>query len=183
MKKNATRWAMLLFSLALPMLAQAQIPKKNMGKLKSSKIEAETNHGKGKMAERAVEAAPAPKEAAVKQEKGVPKMTFETRFTDFGTIKKGDKPAFTYHFTNTGDSPLDIEIVSACDCTELEYSTKTVAPGEKGFIKATYNSNKTEHDEFGKLLKKDITIVLKQSHAENGYPIVEELKFNVLVSN
>lgn len=182
MKKIAIRFAMLCFGLALPMLAQAQVPKKNMGKLKTTKVQAETNVGKGKVAERAVEAAPAPKESAIKPAENAPKMTFVTRFTDFGTIQKGDKPSFTYEFTNTGTAPLDIEIVSACDCTELEYSTKTVAPGEKGTIKATYNSNKTEHDEFGKLLKKDVTIVLKQVHAENGYPIVEELKFNVLVA-
>lgn len=182
MKKIAVRLAMLCFGIALPMLAQAQTPKKNAGKLKTAKVQAETNASKGKVAEKAVEAAPAPKEAAVKVAENAPKMTFVTRFTDFGTIQKGDKPSFTYEFTNTGTAPLDIEIVSGCDCTELEYSTKTVAPGEKGAIKATYNSNKTEHDEFGKVLKKDITIVLKQVHAENGYPIVEELKFNVLVA-
>lgn len=180
MKKIAIRLAVLCLGLTLPMLAQAQ--KKNVGKLKTSSVQMETNAGKGKMAEKAVEAAPAPKEAAVKVAENAPKMTFVTRFTDFGTIQKGEKPSFTYEFTNTGTAPLDIEIVSGCDCTELEYSTKTVAPGEKGSIKATYNSNKTEHDEFGKVLKKDITIVLKQVHAENGYPIVEELKFNVLVA-
>jgi hypothetical protein len=112
---------------------------------------------------------------------GMPKMTFEAKAFNFGKIKMGDKPEHTYNFTNTGNAPLDIEIVSGCDCTELEWTRTTVQPGEKGYVKAVYNSNKAEPEDHKKPLRKDITIVLKQTHTQSGYPLVEEIRFDVFI--
>jgi hypothetical protein len=120
--------------------------------------------------------APAPKAL------DMPIMTFNTKIKEFGSIKTGDKPEFTYEFTNTGTKPLDIDIVSGCDCTELDWTRKTVNPGEKGFVKAIFNSVKAEADDHKKPLKKTIDIVLKQMHPVNTtYPLVETLIFNVLI--
>jgi peptidoglycan-associated lipoprotein len=112
----------------------------------------------------------------------MPIMTFNTKIKEFGSIKTGDKPEFTYEFTNTGTKPLDIDIVSGCDCTELDWTRKTVNPSEKGFVKAIFNSTKAEPEDHKKPLKKTIDIVLKQMHPVNTtYPLVETLIFNVLI--
>jgi Protein of unknown function (DUF1573) len=113
--------------------------------------------------------------------KGIPVMTFDKKLYDFGQIKMGDTPSITYTFTNTGNAPLDIDIVTGCDCTELDWTRTTVAVGEKGFISAKYNSNKAEEDDHKKQLEKYVDIILKQTHPSNGYPLVESLKFKVFI--
>jgi hypothetical protein len=112
---------------------------------------------------------------------GMPKMSFDKKHVDFGKIKTGDKPTVTYTFTNTGNAPLDIDIVSGCDCTELDYTRHTVQPGEKGFISAIFNSNKAEHDDHKKQLKKYIDIVLKQIHPQMGAPLNDSVTFDVFI--
>ena len=102
---------------------------------------------------------------------------------EFGNIKTGDKPSFTYEFTNTGDMPLDIDLVSGCDCTELDWTRKTVNPGEKGFVSAIFNSTKAESEDHKKPLKKTVDIILKQTHPKSGYPLVESLVFNVFITD
>ncbi len=113
--------------------------------------------------------------------KGIPVMTFDKKLVDFGKIKMGETPSTVYTFTNTGDAPLDIDIVTGCDCTELDWTRSTVAPGEKGFISAKYNSNKAEEEDHKKQLEKFVDIILKQTHPSNGYPLVESLKFKVFI--
>ena len=127
-----------------------------------------------------VEVPPPPPPAPIK---GMPVMTFDIKLHDFGTIKMGDKPSITYNFTNTGDIPLNIDIVTGCDCTELDWTRTTVAPGEKGFISARYNSNKAEEDDHKKPLTKFVDIILKETHPSNGYPLVESLKFTVFIAD
>ena len=127
-----------------------------------------------------VETPPPPPPAPIK---GMPVMTFDIKLHDFGTIKTGDKPSITYNFTNTGDIPLNIDIVTGCDCTELDWTRSTVAPGEKGFISAKYNSNKAEEEDHKKALTKFVDIILKETHPSNGYPLVESLKFTVFIAD
>ncbi|MDZ7877875.1 MAG: DUF1573 domain-containing protein [Saprospiraceae bacterium] len=112
---------------------------------------------------------------------GIPVMTFDKKLYDFGNIKMGEMPSITYTFTNTGNAPLDIDIVTGCECTELDWTRTTVAPGEKGFISAKYNSNKAEEEDHKKQLEKYVDIILKQTHPSNGYPLVESLKFKVFI--
>ncbi len=105
--------------------------------------------------------------------KEIPIMTFDRVYHDFGEIKKGEKRETTFHFTNTGTVDLEIEIVTACHCTTLDYSTLPVPPGGKGQISMLFDSTeKVESEEL------DITIILKNTNPENGYPIVEELKYS-----
>ena len=115
--------------------------------------------------------------------KGMPVMTFDIKLHDFGTIKMGDQPSITYNFTNTGDIPLNIDIVTGCDCTELDWTRTEVAPGAKGFVSAKYNSNKAEPEDHKKQLEKFVDIILKQTHPSNGYPLVESLKFKVFIAD
>ena len=122
-------------------------------------------------------AKPAKKPAPI----NMPVIAFDTKTHDFGKIKTGDKPVFTYNFTNKGDKPLNIDIVSGCDCTELEWTTTTVNPGEKGFIRAVFNTTRAEAEDHKKDLKKYIDIVLKETNPKTGYPLVETLTFTTFI--
>lgn len=63
---------------------------------------------------------------------------------DFGKIRKDQPVTKEFSFTNDGNAPLVITSVKAsCGCTVTEYSKEAIAPGEKGFVKATYNAAKT----------------------------------------
>lgn len=67
----------------------------------------------------------------------------ETTF-DFGKIKLNVPVTHEFYFTNTGRAPLIISSVKAsCGCTVAEYSKEPIAPGQRGFVKATYNAAKS----------------------------------------
>ena len=72
-----------------------------------------------------------------------PKIQFEKTTYDFGQIKEVDgKVNGTFIFINVGDSVLELRTVKpGCGCTAANYTKTPVAPGEKGFIEATYDPN------------------------------------------
>ncbi|MBT8219949.1 MAG: DUF1573 domain-containing protein [Bacteroidia bacterium] len=101
-----------------------------------------------------------------------PEITFEEERWAFGNVKKGEQREHEFKFTNTGNADLIIEIVTACNCTTLEYPQSVpVRPGERGSINVIYDSTK---EPFGKQ-EKDITIVA------NTVPAVSELRYTVRV--
>jgi len=100
------------------------------------------------------------------------KMVFDKAFVDFGTMKKGEKKEHTFKFTNQGKEDLIIELVSACDCTTLEYSTTPVPPGGSDEIHAIFDSSKMEE---GHTI--DIDIILANENPDNGYPIIERVSY------
>jgi len=66
---------------------------------------------------------------------------FEAQNFDFGKIKQGTPVTHEFKFTNTGKVPMIITNVQAsCGCTTPDWSKEPIAPGNKGFIKATYNA-------------------------------------------
>lgn len=70
-----------------------------------------------------------------------PKIQFDQTTHDFGKIKEeGGKVTGRFEFTNVGDSDLVLTNVRpGCGCTAANYSHDPVAPGQKGYIEATYN--------------------------------------------
>ena len=104
---------------------------------------------------------------------GHPIMKFEKFSHDFGKIVKGEDRTIIYKFVNVGDTDLEIELVTGCDCTTLEWpEAKVFKPGEGGEIKATFHSGKAE--EIGKV-EKTIDIIA------NTNPIIVELKYQAEV--
>ncbi len=70
-----------------------------------------------------------------------PEITFEQEKWDFGRIKEGEIVTHIFTFTNKGDSPLKIQRVqTTCGCTAALVSQKTLAPGEIGELKVTFNT-------------------------------------------
>ncbi len=70
-----------------------------------------------------------------------PKISFPKENHDFGVVKEGDIASYEFEFVNQGDNPLVISNVKAsCGCTTPFWTKKPIAPGEKGMVKASYNS-------------------------------------------
>lgn len=70
-----------------------------------------------------------------------PEIKFENTTYDFGKIKEeGGKVTGKFIFTNVGNEPLELTNVRpGCGCTAANYSKGAIAPGEQGYIEATYN--------------------------------------------
>lgn len=62
---------------------------------------------------------------------------------NFGEIAEGEIVEFNFRFKNTGTEPLVVTNVSAsCGCTVPEKPEQPIRPGETGFIKAKFDSDK-----------------------------------------
>ena len=65
---------------------------------------------------------------------GTPRLVMDSTEHDFGKVKEGDEPSYTFKVKNEGSTDLIIQNVSpACGCTASDFS-KTVAPGQEGKI-------------------------------------------------
>ncbi|GAB3914171.1 hypothetical protein GCM10028803_59150 [Larkinella knui] len=72
-------------------------------------------------------------------QKGVIKFTKEAH--DFGKVPQGTPVTYTFEFTNTGTDPVVISNAQpSCGCTTPDWTKSAVLPGQKGFVKATYNA-------------------------------------------
>lgn len=70
-----------------------------------------------------------------------PVMTFDEKEFDFGSVAEGAEVTHEYTFTNSGKSDLLItNAVASCGCTVPDWPKDPIAPGEKGKIKASFNS-------------------------------------------
>jgi len=92
---------------------------------------------------------------------------------DLGTIEEGQKIEIAYEFTNKGKKPLVIKNVTAtCGCTVPEIPKEPIMPGEKGFIKAVFDSQ-------GRAGSNHKTITVQaNTQPEEAY----QLEFNVNVN-
>ncbi len=72
---------------------------------------------------------------------GKPQIEFSELSHDFGTLTEGEIVECTFHFKNTGSSPLIIkELVPDCGCTVPEYEKTEILPGKENKIKIVFNS-------------------------------------------
>lgn len=97
----------------------------------------------------------------------LPVFSFVEDSIYIGTLAKGDTKDVEFHFTNVGDADLIIEVVTACKCTNLEWPTEAIKPGEMGVIRATYD---TSSQDLGMTVK-TVDII------SNTKSLVTEVKF------
>lgn len=72
----------------------------------------------------------------------VPAFKFEKEVHDFGTIVQGEKVAYSFKFTNTGEGDLIItDAKGSCGCTVPEWPKEPVPPGGEGKIDVVFNSD------------------------------------------
>lgn len=107
--------------------------------------------------------------------KGMPVMDFEKRKISLGKVKKGEKREFDFVFTNRGEAPMKISMVTACECTTTDFSKDTVAPGKKGKIHVIFDSTEKDYDE-----TIDVTVMLENNDAD-GNPIIENLEYDFVI--
>lgn len=100
-------------------------------------------------------------------------MTFDKETILLGKMKKGDKRTFDYHFTNTGTETIDIEIVSGCDCTTLDWTRKPIKPGERGTINVIFDSKEKEVTE----KSVDVDIYLKNKDPKTNSQILKIVNY------
>ena len=79
---------------------------------------------------------------------------------------EGDEIEARYEFENIGSQNLEIEIVSACNCMELNWPRQAVAPGQRGIIEVVFDTKGLSG-----LVSKDIDVIFKNTD-KNGYPLV-----------
>jgi hypothetical protein len=80
------------------------------------------------------------KEAQIDTAGKFAKIVFDSSAYHFGTMKQGELMHREIYFTNQGPGDLLIELISACECTTLDWSRLPIKPGSKSAIKIIYNS-------------------------------------------
>jgi Protein of unknown function (DUF1573) len=102
-------------------------------------------------------------------------VLFDLDLLDFGEMKEGEVLSIQYSFLNIGSDSLEIEVVSACDCMEVDWARSPIAPKERGAIEILYDTTKR----LGETLK-DIDIIFKNTD-KNGYPLVKRVVLKGMV--
>jgi len=107
-----------------------------------------------------------------KPEGPIPVIEFEKVDHDFGTVKEGEKAAYTYKFKNTGQAPLIIQSAQpSCGCTVPKWSQEPIPVGGTGFVTAEFDTNGKQG-----INNKTITVTA------NTWPKVTTLRFKAMVT-
>ena len=100
-------------------------------------------------------------------------LTFDKKIVELGAVKKGEKKEMSFSFTNTGNIPIEIELVTSCECTTLDWPQfKIFKPGEKGTINAVFDSKEKEIGE-----TTDVEIILRQADPKTRNPMIYTLQY------
>ncbi len=99
-------------------------------------------------------------------------LEYTPTFIDLGEMKRGEKRDLVFDYLNISPDTVVIEVVSACSCTETEFTVREMAPGESGKILLTFDSGPKEKSE-----TIDVDIILANTDPKNGYPIVDRVQF------
>ena len=97
-------------------------------------------------------------------------IEWEKKRINLGEVSKGDSKSDHFTFKNVGSEDIIIELVTSCECTELDWPIDPVKPGEKGTIDFTFNSAEKDKSE-----EISIDIILTNTNKETGYQIVEQV--------
>ena len=95
---------------------------------------------------------------------------------DLGEIKKGEIRNTEFYFTNSGSEDIVIELVSACECSTLDWTRGPIQPGEKGIIEVIFDSSKKEDSE-----TIDVDIYLENRDPISGDGLFETVTFSYIL--
>lgn len=91
---------------------------------------------------------------------------------DFGIINESSgQQDCSFEFVNTGNEPLILQNVKpSCGCTAVDYTKTPVEPGQKGFVKASYNPKGRGTGKFNK----SITVTTNEAQPYSYLRLVGE---------
>jgi hypothetical protein len=107
-------------------------------------------------------------------------VIFSIKNHDFGNVRMGENTTHLYEFTNMRTEPLEIDAISTCACTALEYSRNPILPGQNGFVRATFKTMQMP-EAANQEVEKEINIVFKNRLSGTAYPLVETVTFKAFV--
>ncbi len=106
--------------------------------------------------------------------KSYPELSWDYTHVSFGEVIRGEIRDTIYKFTNTGTDTIWIELVTGCECTELEYpEMEPIAPRQKGVLKVSFHSADKEENELI-----DITVLLSNTDPETGFQMNYPLTYD-----
>ncbi len=106
------------------------------------------------------------------QEQKTVDLAFEQTLIELGEIKRGDVRKTAFTFTNTGTEALEIDLVSGCVCTTLDWPRLPIKSGEKATIDVTFDS--TEKEESGEV---EIDVIFKNQDPEHDRPLFKIVSY------
>ena len=100
-------------------------------------------------------------------------VAFDKSEHDFGVISEsGGIVECEFTLENKGDTPLIIQKVTpSCGCTAADYTKEPIAPGKKGFVKATFNPGGNKN-----VFTKTITVYTNANPSRKSLTITGEIK-------
>ncbi len=98
-------------------------------------------------------------------------VTWDKKFVDLGTVRKGEKRSMTFEFTNISGGDVQLEGISACECTTVDYPRLAIPFNGKGRLEVVFDS--TEKDAAEKI---DIDLIFKNTDAA-GNPRIERVSY------
>lgn len=97
-----------------------------------------------------------------KQRANAPKIKFDSKIFNFGTIKQGEKVSYKFKFSNLGKSDLVIRKTKAsCGCTVFNLDKEVIPAGENAEFDVTFNST-------GKMNRQNKSITIITNDPENS---------------
>jgi len=88
---------------------------------------------------------------------------------DFGSVREGEPVFGRFAFANYAEVPLEIEMVSTCDCIESDWSIGPILPNQLGEVLLKFNSKGEGPD-----VMKTIDLIFKNVD-DKGYPLIKQL--------
>ena len=97
-------------------------------------------------------------------------IKFVNELLSFETVKEGVMVGAQFIFENIGTRPLEVELVSACECMNIKWPHEEILPGESGLIEIDYDTRSYKGD-----MVKDIDVIFSNLDGK-GYPLVKQVK-------
>ncbi len=99
-------------------------------------------------------------------------LQFEEEIVHLGPVKKGSLVKSQFKFTNVSQEDVVIDFLSTCECTEAEWPTSAIKPGESATIEFTFDSSKKDKEE-----SIDLDVIL-QNTDKDGNPMFYYLAYD-----
>ena len=95
------------------------------------------------------------------------------RFDDdtllFGDAEEGVEVLAEFIFTNIGRDTVEIDLVSACECIQVDWPREPIFPGESALISTVFNTKGWKGEQ-----QKTIDVIFRNTDA-SGYPWIKQV--------